>query len=192
MSASFIPADETLARELDEKLSRLPFRDKDTLVQMYNSGLINRKAPQVAELVDELIVAYKGIEKRADGITFLDGGEIAADELISRAEAYRFVLRLQRIVKDAATAGLVSDSSYIFVANNATVAVLGEESAEGESTKDQSISAEKLPKIDDVVIGYVGQLLRVSDFAFDSPFEATKVLAVHSAPVTDALEVIIN
>lgn len=192
MSTSFIPADENLAVTLDEKLSRLPFRDKDTLVQMYNSGLINRKAPQVAELVDELIVAYKGIEKRADGITFLDGGEIAADELISRAEAYRFVLRLQRIVKDAASAGLVSDSSYIFVASNATVAVLGDESAEGEAGKDQSISGERLPKIDDVAFGYAGQLLGLNDFALDNPFEATKVLAVQSAPVTDALEVIIN
>lgn len=190
MSTSFIPADHSLATALDEKLSKLPFRDKGTLVEMYNFGLINRKAPQVIELVDDLIAAYKGIEKRPDGITFLDGGEIAADELISRAEAYRFVLRLQRILKDAANDGTVSDSSYVFVASNGTVAVLGDESAEGEGSKDRAVSAEKLPKLDSDAIGFVGDLLSVGDFGFDNPFEATLVLAVQSSPVTDALEVI--
>lgn len=189
MADSFIIANEDLALELDEKLEQLPFRDRDTFVQMYNSGLINRKNEQVSDLVDELISAYKGIEKRADGITFLDMGEISADELVAKAEAYSLLLRLQRIVKEAANSKQLNDSSKIHLGGKGTAVVrAGERSPEdGSVGDDQVISSEKLPRISAEAVAVIGGILGIEDFDLSTAFEATKLLGIRSEPVIEAL-----
>jgi len=191
MADSFIIANEELALELDGKLEQLPFRDRDTFIQMYNSGLINRKNDQVSELVEDLIAAYKGIEKRADGITFLDMGEISADELVAKAEAYSILLRLQRIAKEAAAAGQVRDGSLIFLSKGNAVIRKGDSSSETEELQsDQQISSEKLPKIGNPAVAMIGAILGESDYALTKPFPANRLLSIQSAPVVDALAVL--
>lgn len=188
MADSFITANEELALELDSKLERLPFRDRDTFVQMYNSGLINRKNEQVSDLVDELIAAYKGIEKRPDGITFLDMGEISADELVAKAEAYSLLLRLKRIAKEAASSKQLRDSSLIYLGKGNAVFRVGESAEDGSKAEDQLISSERLPKISTEGILVIGEILSIPDYELTVPFEATKLLAVQSEPVLAALE----
>jgi len=185
--ADLIIANEELALELDEKLEQLPFRDRDTFIQMYNSGLINRKNEQVSELVDNLVAAYKGIEKKADGITFLDMGEISADELVARAEAYSLLLRLQRIAKEAASAGQVRDGSLIYL-KGGSIILQGNPESENESLlADQVISSEKLPKISNAAVAVVGDILGQSGYNLATPFPANRLLSVQSGPVVEAL-----
>jgi len=191
MADSFIIANEELALELDGKLEQLPFRDRDTFIQMYNSGLINRKNEQVSELVEDLIAAYKGIEKRADGITFLDMGEISADELVARAEAYSLLLRLQRIAKEAAAEGLVKDGSQIFVSKSNVVIRKGDPSSDNENLMhEHQISSEKLPKISSAAVAVIGSILGETDYTLTTPFPANRLLSIQSGPVVDALAVL--
>lgn len=187
MADRFIIDNEDLAFELDGKLEALPFRNKDTFVQMYNSGLINRKNDQVSAIVDELINAYKGIEKKADGITFLDMGEISADELVARAEAYSLLLRLQRVVKEAATNKLIGDGSLVYIGKSNSLFRVGETLEDGEKSKDELISNEKLPKVSSAAVEEIGKILEVEDYELSVPFEATMLLAVDSQPVINAL-----
>ena len=183
----FIIANEDLALELDAKLEELPFRDKDTFVQMYNSGLINRKNDQVSSLVDELIAAYKGIERRTDGIVFLDMGEISADELVARAEAYSLLLRLQRVAKEAAANRQLRDGSLVYIGKGNILHRAGEQNEEGRQTEDEAISSEKLPRISTEAVAVVGSILGVEDYDLGKPFEANRLLSVRSQPVIDAL-----
>lgn len=188
MTDRFIIANEELAFELDAKLEKLPFRDRETFVQMYNSGLINRKNEEVSKIVDSLIEAYKGIEKKADGITFLDMGEISADELVARAEAYSLLLRLKRIVKEAASENLVGDDSKVYVGKGNGLYKLGVTNEDGTKTEDELISNEKLPKISNTAVSEVGKVLEVEDYDLSTAFEATKLLGIESKPVIDALD----
>lgn len=186
MADSFITANENLAQELDERLGALPFRDKGTFVQMYNSGLINRKNEQVSELVDALIAAYKGIEKRPDGITFLDMGEISADELVAKAEAYSLLLRLQRIAKQAAQERLIQQGDRIYIGKGNLLY----KAARGEGGSDESISSEKLPRIGAEAVAVAGTILGIEDYDLKTPFEADRLLAVKSQSVIDALDIL--
>lgn len=190
MADSFIIANEELALELDAKLEGLPFRDRDTFIQMYNSGLINRKNEQVAGLVDELIAAYKGIEKRNDGITFLDMGEISADELVAKAEAYSLLLRLQRIAKEAASNQQLRDDSRIYLGKGNAVFRVGDTTADGSRNEDRLISSEKLPRIGSEAVAVIGAILGTENYSLETPFEARKLLGVQSQPVIDALAVL--
>lgn len=187
MTNNFIVANEDLAFELDARLEGLPFKTRESFVQMYNSGLINRKNDTVSELVDQLIQAYKGIEKRADGITFLDMGEISADELVAKAEAYSLVLRLQRIAKEAAANRQLNDGSLIYFGKGNAVYRVGATSEEGVKEADQMISSEKLPKVGANAEVAVGEILGIEDYSLSTPFEATKLLGVRSEPVINAL-----
>ena len=187
MADDFIIANEDLAFELDGKLEALPFRDKDTFVQMYNSGLINRKNEQVSGLVDELIAAYKGIERRADGIVFLDMGEISADELVARAEAFSLLLRLQRVAKEAAANRQLNDGSRVYIGKGNILHRAGEEGEDGSRGDDEAISSEKLPRISSEAVAVVGSILGVEDYDLSTPFEAKRLLSVRSQPVLDAL-----
>ena len=187
MADSFIIANEDLALDLDGKLEELPFRNKETFVQMYNSGLINRKNDQVASLVDELIAAYKGIERRADGITFLDMGEISADELVAKAEAYSLLLRLQRIAKEAASQKLIGDGALVHLGKGNAIYRVGDELEDGHKDNDEMISNEKLPKISPEAVSVVGSILGVENYDLSTPFEANRLLAVQSQPVIGAL-----
>lgn len=186
MADDFIIANDDLALELDEKLEALPFRDKDTFVQMYNSGLINRKNDQVSDLVDELIAAYKGIERRADGIVFLDMGEISADELVARAEAFSLLLRLQRVAKEAASNRQLNDGSRVYIGKGNILHRAGELTEDGQ-TADEPISSEKLPRISSEAVAVVGSILGVENYELGTPFEAKRLLSVRSQPVMDAL-----
>lgn len=188
MTDRFIIANEELAFELDAKLEKLPFRDRETFVQMYNSGLINRKNEEVSKIVDSLIEAYKGIEKKADGITFLDMGEISADELVARAEAYSLLLRLKRIVKEAASENLIGDGSKVYVGKGNGLYKLGVTTEDGTKTEDELISNEKLPKISNTAVSEAGKVLEVEDYNLSTPFDATKLLGIESKPVIDALD----
>lgn len=191
MADDFIIANEELAMELDGKLELLPFRDRDTFIQMYNSGFINRKNEEVSALVDDLIAAYKGIEKRPDGITFLDMGEISADELIARAEAYSLLLRLQRIAKEASRAGHVKDGSLIFLSKaNGVVRVADEASSDETFHQDQLISSEKLPKISNAAVEVIGEILGEADYSLTKPFQANRLLSIQSGPVVEALAIL--
>ncbi len=183
MADQFIVADEDRALELDAQLEETPFRDRDTLIRMYNDGLINRKNDLVSNLVEQLIGAYKGIELRTDGtITFLDMGEISADELVAKAEAYLLLLKLQRIAKEAAAEGKLSDSSQVFLGKGNTLFRAGED---GEA--DAPVSPEKLPKISGDAISVIGDILGIDGYSVETRFEATRLLAVRSQPVIDAL-----
>lgn len=183
MADQFIVADEDRALELDAQLEETPFRDRDTLIRMYNDGLINRKNDLVSDLVGQLIDAYKGIELRADGtITFLDMGEISADELVAKAEAYLLLLKLQRIAKEAAAERKLGDSSRVFLGKGNTLVKVGED---GES--DTPVSPEKLPRVSGSAIAVVGSILGIDGYGSETPFEATKLLAIQSQPVIDAL-----
>lgn len=186
MADDFIIANDDLALELDEKLEALPFRDKDTFVQMYNSGLINRKNDQVSDLVDELIAAYKGIERRADGIVFLDMGEISADELVARAEAFSLLLRLQRVAKEAASNRQLNDGSRVYIGKGNILHRAGEHTEDGQ-TADEPISSEKLPRISSEAVAVVGSILGVENYELGTPFEAKRLLSVRSQPVMEAL-----
>lgn len=188
MTDRFIIANEELAFELDAKLEKLPFRDRETFVQMYNSGLVNRKNEEVSKIVDSLIEAYKGIEKKADGITFLDMGEISADELVARAEAYSLLLRLKRIAKEAASENLIGDGSKVYVGKGNGLYKVGVTTEDGTKTEDQLISNEKLPKISNTAVSEVGKVLEVENYDLSTAFDATKLLAVESKPVIDALD----
>lgn len=184
MADSFIIANENLAQELDERLEALPFRDKGTFVQMYNTGLINRKNDQVSGLVDDLIAAYKGIEKRPDGITFLDMGEISADELVAKAEAYSLLLRLQRVAKQAAQERLIQQGDRIYVGKGNLLFKSGGEDG------DEPISSEKLPRIGAEAIAATGAILGIDGYDLETPFEADRLLAVKSQTVIDALDIL--
>lgn len=188
MTDRFIIANEELAFELDAKLEKLPFRDRETFVQMYNSGLVNRKNEEVSKIVDSLIEAYKGIEKKADGITFLDMGEISADELVARAEAYSLLLRLKRIAKEAASENLIGDGSKVYVGKGNGLYKVGVTTEDGTKTEDQLISNEKLPKISNTAVSEIGKVLEVENYDLSTAFDATKLLAVESKPVIDALD----
>jgi len=190
MADSFIIANEDLALDLDGKLEELPFRNKETFVQMYNSGLINRKNDQVTSLVDELIAAYKGIERRADGITFLDMGEISADELVAKAEAYSLLLRLQRIAKEAASQKLIGDGALVHLGRGNAIYRVGDELEDGHKDNDEMISNEKLPKISPEAVAVVGSILGVENYDLSTPFEANRLLGVQSQPVIDALSIL--
>lgn len=181
MADSFIIANEDLALEFEGKLEGLPFRTKETFVEMYNSGLINRKNDQVSSLVDELIAAYKGIERRADGITFLDMGEISADELVAKAEAYSLLLRLQRIAKDAASNRLIGDGTQVYLGKgNALYRI--------DNDGDEAISSERLPKVSAEAVKAMGDILGIENYELSTAFEATRLLGVQSGPVIAALE----
>lgn len=188
MTDRFIIANEELAFELDAKLEKLPFRDRETFVQMYNSGLVNRKNEEVSKIVDSLIEAYKGIEKKADGITFLDMGEISADELVARAEAYSLLLRLKRIAKEAASENLIGDGSKVYVGKGNGLYKVGVTTEDGTKTEDQLVSNEKLPKISNTAVSEIGKVLEVENYDLSTAFDATKLLAVESKPVIDALD----
>jgi len=188
MADSFIIANEDLALEFEGKLEGLPFRTKETFVEMYNSGLINRKNEQVSSLVDELIVAYKGIERRADGITFLDMAEISADELVARAEAYSLLLRLQRIAKEAASQRLIADTSHVYIGKGNTLYRAGESDENGTHADGEAISSEKLPRISPDAVSVVGSILDLDGYELSTPFEATRLLGVQSQPVLTALD----
>lgn len=181
---TFVPDNKELAQKLDEKLAKLPFANKENLVSMFNTGLINRKSDLVKELVQELAAAYKGVECRPDAISLASVGEITANELIAKAEAYRFALKLQRIVKENAAEYGINDSSFIFVGSNNLITLV----VDDEESGDVTISTEKLNKLDELATREVAKLLRISEFELNTPFEAVRVLGIDGTPVELSLE----
>lgn len=101
MSPKFIPENQSNVDQLSHRLSQTPFRDVETFVSMYNSGLINQRNRDVSEIAEEIITSFKGIEKRNQSLYFLSSGEIAIDELSEYVNAYSCIIPMQRAVKDA-------------------------------------------------------------------------------------------
>lgn len=189
MADSLIIANEELAIALDEKLESLPFGNLDKFIELYNFGYIQRNNKDISEIVDELIAAYKGIEKNANGITFLDRGEISADELVAKAEAYTLLLRLQRIAKQAGIERKLNDESLVYIGKGGVLYRLGEQQEDGSRSEDVALSAEKLPRISSEGLRVVGTVVEVDNYSAETPFRAQSLLRVQSQPVIDALEI---
>lgn len=130
MSQQFIPFNAETATSFEEKLSKTFFRDSATFVLMYNSGMINRTNDDVTEILAELLETYKGIEKRRNEITFLTAAEIAVDELITNATAYKSALQVKRTISDAVQAGHIDNEDTAKVEKYGTVVV---ETEDGET-----------------------------------------------------------
>jgi len=188
--ANFILGNEERALELDAKLAELPFRDKETLVSMYNSGLINRKNEEVVELVNLMVEAYKGLERRPDEITFLSEGEISSEELLAKSEAFVLLLRVKRILQAASRKGLVSNGTHVYISKAGTVAAIseanGEEGTDG-SAADITVSPEKLPKISKEAWDEAANLLGLTGFGENEAFEAARIFQVNESAVVNAL-----
>lgn len=95
----FMPADEGAARALDQKLSTTMFKSAEDFVGFYNSGLINRRHPDVAAVVDEIVQVYRNVKEHNNTIVFISREAVALDEVTQMLTLYSVALPAAEEVK---------------------------------------------------------------------------------------------
>lgn len=179
MSQELIPHNPEKAAALEEKLSQSFYRSPREFIKVYNAGIVNRSNDDVRNILERILETYKGIEKRGNEITFLTVTEIAIEEILVAASAYRAVLQIKRILRDAIAEEHINEGSVVTVTKNGAVFVPGEESTEElPGVRHGSLSAEVTAKL--------RTLLGVDANEAEYKVVVSDVLSVDESPVSEA------
>lgn len=183
--SKFIPVDRERAEAFVERLSNTLFRDPETFIEMFNTGLINRKNSEVVEISDELLTVFKGIERKGDKITFLDQGEIAVDDLFVKLEAYQIALQLKRIFANAVKNGELELHTEFYLD--------GKGNALDVSSEDnKSISKERIAKISNDGYAALAKILNLTEFGPEVIVRVENFVNIDASPVVNAAQVMYN
>lgn len=179
--SKFIPANQELASNFVNKLSNTLFRDPEVFIEMFNTGLINRKNSDVVAIADELLTVFKGIERKGDKITFLDQGEVAVEDLFIKIEAYKVALQMKRVLSAGVAAGELQLENEIYFDGKGGVLLV-----DGNS----SVSKEKVAKLSDKAYVALGQILNIADFNTEVIATVQDFVNVDASPIINASQVI--
>ena len=136
-----IPFDKHAAENLEKTLSGKVFRDVTTFIDLYNSGIINRKNDEVRDFAARIVDTYKDVREKAGRITFISEEEIIAFESIAVLTAWATIAKAKREVKEAIEKGELTDASLVLLADDGT---LNEVTTEGEAAHVTSLGGDKL------------------------------------------------
>lgn len=111
--SNFIPRDENKARLLEEHLSTTPFNSSKNFVDFYNSGIINKRNPEVVKVLDLLSEAYKDIDEKSGKIVFLSKAEIMLDETFDLLAPWTAIVKLKREVQQGINDGVINGETVV-------------------------------------------------------------------------------
>lgn len=178
MSQELIPLNEEKAASLEQKLANTFYRDPKSFIQIYNSGVINRSNDEVKTILERILSTYKGIEKRGQEITFLSTNEISVEEILVSANAYRALLQIKRILRDAIAEEHITENESVNINKNGVITKVGEEEIEElPGVKHGSLSNEATKKL--------RNLLEVDEEASEYEINVHTVLNVNEDAVTE-------
>jgi len=113
--AHFLPRDNAEAARLTKELSETMFRSPVDFVTFYNSGLVNKKNPEVMRIVARLREVYRDIEERSGNIIFLTKEEIYLEEIQQRLDFWLNLSKVKREIVNAVDNQLISGDTIIIL-----------------------------------------------------------------------------
>lgn len=93
--AHFLPHDDAKAEALVDRLSKTLFQSPATFVDLYNSGLINKRHKDVLALVKELKDTYRDVKDNSGRIIFISQEEIFIEEMLESLSLWAVVVKLK-------------------------------------------------------------------------------------------------
>lgn len=130
--AHLIPHDPQKAQELDKMMSETLFRDVDSFIQLYNSGIITRKHKDNKKFADLIVDTYKNIEERRNQLGFISEEEIIIKESSALLTTWAVLTRLKRQFKEAVDANVISETETLVIDSDGNVLRPGVDEETGE------------------------------------------------------------
>ena len=140
MSKHFIPFDQAAAEAFAATIGK-PFNTPEDFVSLFNSGLINKKAPRVLELVEKITTLYKDVKEVAGELVFVSAEEVYLAEISKNIELWTVVSSIKREVLSAVGEEKLSSEDVLLFNSSSVGQFLLENEQTGETVK---ISREKL------------------------------------------------
>lgn len=167
MSKKYIAVSDDRAKELEDHLKDTFFRDVETFITNYNSGVFNKSAAPVKEIADRIVNTYQNISQPKVGVlAVMSSREVMVSNIIEKLEPWSTITKLKRAIEDKiANGSLTNDDLIVFEEENRTPGILrGIETQSDEDGNDIDVPViEKMKEerfvIDDKVIEALSEAL---------------------------------
>lgn len=146
-----IPFDESVAADLDTRLSKTLFRSTTDFITFYNSGLINKVAGDVVAFANEIDEAFKNVRLQGKSLVFISVNEVYMAEINAKLEEWDVFVKVKRAVIDLVADGTLSNDSVVVFTPDA-VGVMQEEKDGDDGVETVKVSDEKFFKNQDAVV----------------------------------------
>lgn len=104
--SQFMPVNEQKAAQLNERLGRTMFKTPGDFINIYNSGLVNKKHKDVIAFAKEIIETFKNVKEQNGRLTFITQQEIYLEEILNELHEWKSVVKIKRELR-----GLLSDET---------------------------------------------------------------------------------
>lgn len=98
--AQFIPYSDEKEAELSEKLNNTLFKNVETFIQFYNSGMIAKRSEEIVELTRNVVETFKNVEEKNNLIVFLSSEEVFLDEIFTLLEPWKYIVKIKRELEE--------------------------------------------------------------------------------------------
>lgn len=98
--AQFIPYSDEKEAELSEKLNNTLFKNVETFIQFYNSGMIAKRSEEIVELTKNVVETFKNVEEKNNLIVFLSSEEVFLDEIFTLLEPWKYIVKIKRELEE--------------------------------------------------------------------------------------------
>lgn len=109
----FIPVNNEEALLLEEELSKTLFRSVKDFVVFYNSGLINKRSPEVEAYSKKITETYKDVDNKNSSFVFLSESEVLLEESLTLLEPWIALTRLKRLTEEAIEEGTIDANTNL-------------------------------------------------------------------------------
>lgn len=111
--SEFMSVSDAKVQELSERLSRTMFKNPEFFVNMYNSGLINKKHEDVSQIAAEMVATFKNIREQNRTLIFLSRQEVFLNEIVETLEDRSVEVHVKREIDSLLSNGSVKNESVI-------------------------------------------------------------------------------
>lgn len=93
----------------------------ENFVNFYNSGLINRNNDDVSAIADNVVEAFKNLEKKSGKIVFLSEDEVKLEEISEKLTPWLGLVILRRVVEEGLSEGIITEASDVILDDSGAI-----------------------------------------------------------------------
>lgn len=90
-----IPFDRAAAEELNSTFGTTMFRSTEDFINFYNSGMINKGDPKVADFAAEVDSHFKNVKLQGKNLVFISKAEVELDEVIRELHKWEIIAKVR-------------------------------------------------------------------------------------------------
>lgn len=118
----FIPVSDESAQKLNESLAATVFKTPAGFVEIYNSGIINKRHDSIQAVVENMVKTFKNVKERGGVFIFTSEQEVNLEEALEELRKWGPIVKLKRELSDLVANEDIGATEIIYF-NEATAGV---------------------------------------------------------------------